>query len=193
MAVKSIVLMGVAALLTSVACSSNPASPVSPSATAATTSEGAMEARRSAEPSIAEIAVSGGFSTLVAALDKAGLVGTFNGNKHFTVFAPTNAAFTDAAVMLQIPDVAAPSGVDGLDLVAALSPDELAAVLLYHVTNGDRNSTSVLAAGKLVMLDGNQATVSAGRIDNATITAVDVRARNGIVHVIDAVILPPTN
>ena len=193
MAVKSIVLMGVAALLTSVACSSSPASPVSPSATAATTSEGAMEARRSAEPSIAEIAVSGGFSTLVAALDKAGLVGTFNGNKHFTVFAPTNAAFTDAAVMLQIPDVAAPSGVDGLDLVAALSPDELAAVLLYHVTNGDRNSTSVLAAGKLVMLDGNQATVSAGRIDNATITAVDVRARNGIVHVIDAVILPPTN
>jgi transforming growth factor-beta-induced protein len=191
MGLKGTVFMGAVALATSVACSSSPASPVAPSASAIAATEAATDARRSAEPSIAEIAVSGGFSTLVAALDKAGLVGTFSGNKHFTVFAPTNAAFTNAAVALQIPDVAAPAGVDGLDLVAALSPDELATVLLYHVTAGDRNSTSVLAAGTLVMLDGNRTTVSAGRIDNATITAVDIRARNGIVHVIDAVILPP--
>ena len=186
-------VLGAVALVTSVACSSNPASPVAPSSAGIVATEAAMDARRSSEPSIAEIAVSGGFSTLVAALDKAALVDTFNGSKHYTVFAPTNLAFTNAAVLLNIPDVAAPAGVDGLDLVAALSPDELAAVLLYHVTNGDRNATSVLAAGKLVMLDGNRATISEGRIDNAAITAVDIRARNGVVHVIDAVILPPAN
>jgi uncharacterized surface protein with fasciclin (FAS1) repeats len=185
------VVGAVVALAATAACSSSPSSPVAPSAASVAANEVTADVRRSSEPSIAEIAVSGGFSTLVAALDKAGLVATFAGNRHYTVFAPTNQAFSNAAVLLKLPDVVAPAGVDGLDLVAALSPEQLTAVLLYHVTNGDRNSTSVLAAGSLVMLDGNRTTISGGKIDGATITALDVRARNGIVHVIDAVILPP--
>jgi len=63
------------------------------------------------------------------------------------------------------------------------------------VTRGDRKSTSVLAAGQLVMLDGNTAhvTVEEGvaRIENAAIVQTDIRAANGYIHVIDAVILPP--
>jgi transforming growth factor-beta-induced protein len=169
---------------------------VAPSAVAAA-GDGAPDASsavqslgRSSLPSIAGIAVANpDFSTLVAALQKAGLVETFDGARHYTVFAPTNAAFDAAAAALGI-------GGGGAGLVAALDSATLTSVLTYHVTRGDRNSTSVLAAGRLKMLDGNTTaiTVSGGaaKIDNASIVAVDIRASNGIVHVIDGVLLPPS-
>jgi uncharacterized surface protein with fasciclin (FAS1) repeats len=130
------------------------------------------------------------FSTLVAALDRAGLVATFQGSRHYTVFAPTNAAFDAAAAALVGP------GATGLDLVNGLPIEALAAVLSYHVTRGDRNATSVVSAGSVVMLDKNAATISVAnggaKIDNANIVTTDLRASNGIVHVIDAVLLPPS-
>jgi uncharacterized surface protein with fasciclin (FAS1) repeats len=127
---------------------------------------------------------------IATALDRAGLVATFQGSRHYTVFAPTNAAFDAAAAALVGP------GATGLDLVNGLPIEALAAVLSYHVTRGDRNATSVVSAGSVVMLDKNAATISVAnggaKIDNANIVTTDLRASNGIVHVIDAVLLPPS-
>jgi len=139
-------------------------------------------------PTIAGVASENpAFSTLVAALSKAGLVGTFDGTQRFTVFAPTNDAFDAAAQAFAL--------ADGPALVAALDVDSLTAVLTYHVTAGDRNAANVLASGSVQMLDGNTAMVStvngAAKIDNATIVSTDIKASNGLIHVIDAVLLPP--
>jgi len=144
---------------------------------------------RSSLPTIAGIAsANADFSTLVAALAKAGLVEAFDGDRHYTVFAPTNTAFDTAA--------AAFGYVDGPALIAALDVETLTSILTYHVTLGDRNSKSVLAAGTLRMLDGNWTTTriesGVATIDDAEIVATDIAASNGLVHVIDAVILPPS-
>ncbi len=148
----------------------------------------AAKGGRATLPTIAEIAAGdSNFSTLVAALSKAGLVDTFFGNRHFTVFAPTNEAFDNLAGSLGF------NG--GASLVAALDGDALAPILLYHVTRGDRNATSVIAAGALRMLDGNAADIwtdtGMAYIENAQIVLPNLRASNGIIHVINAVILPP--
>ena len=124
------------------------------------------------------------FSTLVAALDAAGLVETFNGKKHYTVFAPTNAAFAKALADL------------GMTAEQLLGNKELlTSILLYHVTNGDRNSKSVVSAKKIKMLDKNNAEImvkaDGAYINNAKIVTADIMAKNGIIHVIDYVLLPP--
>jgi transforming growth factor-beta-induced protein len=99
----------------------------------------------------------------------------------FTVFAPNNAAFAKL-----------PAGT-----VEALlaDPVRLSQVLLYHVAEGRKRSTD-LVAGKLVSLQGAAATVDLGagvKINNAAVIAADVEASNGVIHVIDTVILPPGN
>jgi len=142
-------------------------------------------------PSIAGVATSNAnFSTLVSALSKAGLVSTFSGAGSFTVFAPTNAAFDAAAAALIGP------GKTGQDLVNALDVATLTAVLKYHVVGDARNAQAVLASSQIVMLDGNAAAIAVRSgspyIQNAKIAATDIQASNGIVHVIDAVILPPS-
>jgi uncharacterized surface protein with fasciclin (FAS1) repeats len=142
-------------------------------------------------PSIAAVATSNqNFSTLVAALSKAGLVGTFSGSGSFTVFAPTNAAFDAAAAALL------GAGKTGRDLVDALDVATLTAVLKYHVVGDARNAQAVLGASQLVMLDGNAAAIAvksgSAYINSAKIVSTDIQASNGIVHVIDAVILPPS-
>lgn len=182
-----VALVTAISLVGSAACTSSSTSPTTPSAVSGASAEG-----RAQLPTIAGIAVGNSdFSTLVAALSKAGLVATFDGNTHYTVFAPTNAAFDAAA------EAILGAGSTGLDLVNALDVETLTAVLKYHVTLGDRNAKSVLAAGSLRMLDDNWTTVrvNAGvaTIDSATIVATDLRASNGYVHVIDGVILPPSN
>lgn len=122
-----------------------------------------------------------GFSTLVAAVTAAGLVDTLNGAGPFTVFAPTDAAFA-----------ALPEGV--LDaLLLPENKDLLVKILTYHVVAGQ-----VLAAD---VTDGDVATVegqtiklsTAGgvMVNGAMVTTADVMASNGVIHVIDAVILPP--
>jgi uncharacterized surface protein with fasciclin (FAS1) repeats len=142
-------------------------------------------------PSIAAVATSNqDFSTLVAALSKAGLVSTFSGGGSFTVFAPTNAAFDAAAAALL------GAGKTGRELVDALDVATLTAVLKYHVVGDARNAQAVLGSSQLVMLDGNAAAIAvkggSPYINSAKIVATDIQASNGIVHVIDAVILPPS-
>jgi uncharacterized surface protein with fasciclin (FAS1) repeats len=173
----------IAGLVTTSACSDSPATPSgipneSPLATGTV-------------PTIAEVATSRPeFTTLVAALQRANLVTPFTGSDQYTVFAPTNSAFDAAAVALLGP------GKTGLDLVNGLPVNTLTSVLLYHASAGAQNAAAVLGGGGVVMLDGNRAAVTvvggAAKIEGATIIATDVRARNGIVHIIDAVLLPPS-
>ena len=135
-------------------------------------------------PSIATVATDGGFNTLVAALDAAGLVPTFAdcAAGPFTVFAPTDAAFAAALEAL---------GLTADQLLA--DTETLTTVLQYHVVPGIVGAAEVLESSSLTTLQGEDITV-AGTVLNGTvnITATDNWACNGVVHVIDAVLLPPS-
>lgn len=135
-----------------------------------------------ATPSVVGIAVgSSDHSTLVAAVKAADLVETLSGPGPFTVFAPTNAAFAKL-----------PAGTVE-ELLKPENKAKLAAILTYHVVPG-----KVLAAdvkpGEVKTVNGKAATISikdgAPYIDGAKIIATDLVGSNGVVHVIDAVILP---
>ncbi|HMO52707.1 MAG TPA: fasciclin domain-containing protein, partial [Kiritimatiellia bacterium] len=126
-------------------------------------------------------AANSNFTTLVTALQVTGLDAALQEPGPFTVFAPTDAAFA-----------ALPPGV--LDALLA-TPDQLAQVLLYHVASGAVLSGD-LAEGPLVMLQGAAAaiTLSGGaKIDGVSIVTTDIIASNGVIHVIDEVLLPPGN
>ncbi len=139
------------------------------------------------EPTIVDIAVaSDDFNTLVAAVSAAGLVGTLNGPGPFTVFAPTDAAF----------DALPPGTVDTL-----LLPENIGLlqdILTYHVLSGGFDASRIVAQDSWTTLLGLDITVdvngtvvlNAGTENPATITMTDIMARNGIIHVIDAVLIP---
>jgi uncharacterized surface protein with fasciclin (FAS1) repeats len=147
-------------------------------------------------PNIVEIAQSdANFSTLVAAVVKADLAGTLSGDAQLTVFAPTNAAFDAVAAAIGL--------ADGPALVEALPADALAKILTYHVVAGDNPSTA-LTAGTLSTLyefEGSAATLDLSLtggviltdalLTTATVTTADIDASNGVVHVIDKVLVPP--
>ena len=140
---------------------------------------------RSKLPTITEIAENtDGFGILYAALDAAGLADTFDGKRSYTVFAPTDDAF------LRLLEVNRLSPEDLLE-----SGDLLVSILSYHVTRGNRLSGSVVGAGALKMLDKNMTSISVTdigpMIDDAVIVGLDLRAKNGVIHVIDTVLLPP--
>lgn len=119
------------------------------------------------------------FSTLVAAVQAAGLADALAGPGPLTVFAPNNAAFA------KLP----PGTVESL----LADPARLRQVLLYHVVPG-RRTASTLTAGPIVTVQGAAARISLQggvKIDAATVVAADVSADNGVIHVIDSVILPP--
>jgi uncharacterized surface protein with fasciclin (FAS1) repeats len=123
-------------------------------------------------------------STLVAAVKAAGLVETLQGDGPFTVFAPTNEAFA-----------ALPAGT----LESLLKPenkDQLVAILTYHVVSGKVMSTDLKNGQKAATVNGKSITVKLANgkamINDATVVAADVMASNGVVHVIDKVILPPS-
>jgi uncharacterized surface protein with fasciclin (FAS1) repeats len=135
------------------------------------------------------------FSTLVSAVVKAELAGALSGTDQLTVFAPTNAAFDAAAQAIGL--------ADGPALVAALSPETLASVLTYHVVAG-RNLSTGLTAGNLPTLyefDGAAAplalsltggvTLTDAVLTTATVTRADIEASNGVLHIIDKVLVPP--
>src|SRR4051812_4183620 len=122
----------------------------------------------------------GEFDVLQAAVVRAGLVDTLNGTTQYTVFAPTDAAFV--ATLGVADETAAIAAVNGLPL------DALKNILLYHVTHGRRNSASVLGAPAYQMLNGGTLTREA--LSAAGIAATDISASNGIVHVINAVLMP---
>jgi len=136
----------------------------------------------SATSSIVDIAVGGdAFSTLVAALSAAGLVDTLKGDGPFTVFAPTNDAFA-----------ALPEGtVD--DLLKPENIDKLTAILKLHVVSGNANSAS-LATGPVTTLEGSSVdvvvTTEGVMVKDAKVVTADIIASNGIIHVVDSVLLP---
>lgn len=139
--------------------------------------------------SIVEIAASNSsFSILVEALTKADLVGALEGNGPFTVFAPTNEAF--AALLDDL-------GVESLD---DLSAEALKPILLYHVVSGKVLSTQLTDGYVATLSEGPQESsislqVKTGEVllNNSTrVTAADVLASNGVIHIIDKVLLPPT-
>jgi len=127
-------------------------------------------------------AQTGEFDELIAAVKKAGLVDVLNGNRQFTVFAPTDAAFADLYKAL---------GVDGVDQI---DNDLLRAVLLHHVAPGERFSGTVLASTRIRTLNHDFLTPSVKNgspyIDGAKILIPDVDASNGVIHVIDKVLVP---
>ncbi len=128
---------------------------------------------------IVDTAVAAGdFKTLVTAVQAAGLVDTLKGPGPFTVFAPTDAAFA------KIPKA---------DLDALLKDKaRLTAVLTYHVLPGKLMSKDV-KAGRAKTVQGSDLTVSTMNgvmVDQAKVTSVDIVADNGVIHVIDTVVLP---
>jgi uncharacterized surface protein with fasciclin (FAS1) repeats len=129
---------------------------------------------------IVDTAVSAGsFNTLATALKAAGLVDTLKGKGPYTVFAPTDAAFA------KIPKAQ-------LDAILA-DKAMLTKILTYHVVPGTVMAKDV-KPGMVKTVEGSSITVKADggkvMVDNATVTAVDVRADNGVIHVIDTVIIP---
>jgi len=125
----------------------------------------------------------GSFNTLVAAVQAAGLVDTLKSKGPFTVFAPTDAAFAKL-----------PAGTVE-NLLKPENKDQLVAVLTYHVISGKVMSADI--AGKALnaaTVQGQSvainATGSAVTVDAATVVSVDIEASNGVIHVIDTVILP---
>lgn len=122
-------------------------------------------------------------STLVAAVKAAGLVETLQGDGPFTVFAPTNAAFA-----------ALPEGTVE-NLLKPENKDQLVAILTYHVVGAKVMSTDLKDGQTAGTVNGKNITVklAGGKamINDATVVAADVKASNGVVHVIDKVILPP--
>lgn len=143
----------------------------------------APQAAFAAEKDIVDTAVgAGSFSTLVAAVQAAGLVDVLKGDGPFTVFAPTDAAFA-----------ALPEGTVE-SLLLPENKDQLIAILTYHVLPGVVMSPDI--AGKTL----DAATVQGGtlaidatsgvKINDANVTAADVAASNGVIHVIDKVLLP---
>jgi transforming growth factor-beta-induced protein len=136
------------------------------------------------KPSIVDIAVGNpDFSTLVAALKAADLVDALSGKGPFTVFAPTNAAFEKLAASLH------------LEVADLLELPNLSGILLYHVASGAVKAEQALEIGTIPTLNG--ATVEAELrgsdvfINNSKVIAADIEASNGVIHVIDTVLLPP--
>ena len=132
---------------------------------------------------IVETAVAAGsFNTLAAALDAAGLVSTLQSDGPFTVFAPTDAAFAKL-----------PAGTVE-SLLRPENRDKLVSILTYHVVPGRVYADQVVTMKGVKTVQGTKATISvtaAGvEIDNANIVATDIDATNGVIHVIDTVIIP---
>jgi uncharacterized surface protein with fasciclin (FAS1) repeats len=132
---------------------------------------------------IVDTAVSAGsFNTLVAAVKAAGLVDTLKSNGPFTVFAPTDAAFDKL-----------PAGTVE-NLLKPENKDQLVAVLTYHVVSGKVMSADVVGQNTTAKtVQGEALTIHAHdgvKVDNASVVKADIAASNGVIHVIDAVLLP---
>jgi uncharacterized surface protein with fasciclin (FAS1) repeats len=156
-------------------------------ASAAGGGESSLE-RAPAEPQqasadIVDTAVAAGqFKTLVAAVQAAGLVETLKGTGPFTVFAPTDAAFA-----------ALPAGtVDAL----LKDPARLREVLLYHVVSGEVRAADAAKLTQATTVQGSAVSIAASgssvQVGGANVVSADVDASNGVIHVIDRVLLPPS-
>lgn len=136
-----------------------------------------------ADKTVVEIAAGDpSFSTLVAAVKAAGLAETLSGPGPFTVFAPTNEAFA------KLP----PGTVE--DLLKPENKEKLVGILTYHVVPGTVKAADVVTLTEAKTVNGKSAKVvvkdGAVSIDNAKVVKTDIMGKNGVIHVIDAVILP---
>jgi len=141
---------------------------------------------RASNQDIVDTAVAAGqFKTLAAALKAAGLVDTLKGSGPFTVFAPTDAAFAKL-----------PAGTLE-DLLKPENKTKLVAILTYHVVPGDVTAAQVAKLSQATTVNGAILKLSAhdGKVmvNNADVVKADVQASNGVIHVIDAVLLPPAD
>lgn len=132
---------------------------------------------------IVDVALAAGdFNTLAAALTAADLVDTLKGEGPFTVFAPTDAAFA-----------ALPEGTVE-NLLKPENRDQLISVLTYHVVAGEVPAADVVSLSAATTVNGADVAIKVidgtVMIDNATVIATDIDASNGLIHVIDTVILP---
>jgi uncharacterized surface protein with fasciclin (FAS1) repeats len=137
---------------------------------------------------VVELAQSAGsFSTLLAAAEAAGLVDTLTGSGPFTIFAPTDAAFA-----------ALPEGTVS-DLLKPENKDKLAAILTYHVVPGKVTASEVVGLTEAKTVEGSMLDIAVEKdgdkvtgvmVDNAKVVQTDIIGSNGVIHVIDAVVLP---
>ena len=163
MAIATLMLVGLTASISSLAAGKN----------------GSM----SGEMDIVDTAVAAGtFTTLATALDAAGLIPTLKGNGPFTVFAPTDEAFEKL-----------PAGT----VESLLNPenrDQLVAILTYHVVSGKVMAKDVVNLSEATTVNGSDISIMVEdgkvRINDATVIAADVATSNGVIHVVDTVILP---
>jgi transforming growth factor-beta-induced protein len=142
---------------------------------------------RTHSPSIVDTAIavngsSGEFDHLIAAVVRTDLVATLDGNRQFTVFAPTDAAFEDLFDAL---------GVSGVNEIPV---GTLRAVLLYHVAPGERFAADVVSSSRIRTVSKGflSPSVSGGNayVNGAQVIATDIDVSNGVIHVIDRVLLP---
>jgi transforming growth factor-beta-induced protein len=162
---------------TTSASSAAPATTVAAAATTAAATE--------APGTIVDVAAANpDFSILVAAVQKAGLAKTLSGSGPFTVFAPTNDAFAAALAKL------------GLTQDELLASPDLASILTYHVLPAKVMAADVTAASTPMTVQGETLDVKPANggvtVNGANVTTADVAASNGVIHVVDAVLLPPT-
>jgi uncharacterized surface protein with fasciclin (FAS1) repeats len=137
-----------------------------------------------AEKDVVDTAIAAGqFETLAAALEAAGLVATLKGTGPFTVFAPTDEAFAKL-----------PAGTVE-NLLKPENKQKLTAILTYHVVAGKVMAADVAGLdqaksvnGKMIDIEVEGSTV---KVNDAAVTAADIAASNGVIHVIDEVIMPP--
>lgn len=121
----------------------------------------------------------GNFTTLVTAIKAAGLVETLQGPGPFTVFAPTDEAFA------KLPD-------GTLEALLA-DKEKLVAVLTYHVATGKLEAAELVKVSEVKMVQGQAlkvSTVDGVTVDNASVVKTDIAASNGVIHVIDTVVIP---
>ena len=138
---------------------------------------------RASDKDIVDTAVAAGsFKTLAAALTAAGLVDTLKGDGPFTVFAPTDEAFAKL-----------PAGTVE-NLLKPENRDKLRAVLTYHVVPGKVTAAQVVKLKNAKTVQGSNVTIAASggkvKVDNANVVKTDIAASNGVIHVIDTVIMP---
>jgi len=147
---------------------------------------GVVSAQSTTSTDLVDTAVANGsFRTLAAALQAAGLVETLKGDGPFTVFAPTDAAFAKL-----------PAGT----VETLLKPEnraQLRRILTYHVVAGKVGSEQVTAMTSATAVSGDALSIAVRdgsvRVNDATVVSADVAASNGVIHVIDTVMLPPAN
>ena len=192
---KALTLSLFAVMFVTVGCSENMLTSSTDNSTAAMK---AAVAERGGPPAvggqtIVEIAAGNpDFSILVDAVKFAGLVDVLNGRRQFTVFAPTNAAFIDLLDAL---------GITAAELFTEENKELVKSILLYHVAPGERFAKDVVSSSRvstllkeflMVKLEDGTATIGNDKNGYATIIATDIDASNGVIHVVDQVLLQPS-